>query len=99
MVGSLETAGERLVVASQLPWVAELLKEGAGGELREDADPGATIAISIEAEKEPFDVDGWTLLTRGAWQRGKEVVVTDPCTAGFDLHLRCSAECAEFRYR
>ena len=99
MLGSLETAGERIAVTCRLPWVADLLKEGAGGDLREEFDPEATISISIEVEREPFDVDGWTLLTRGAWQRGKEVVVTDPCTAGFDLHLRCSAECAEFRYR
>ena len=99
MLGSLETAGERLAVTCQLPWVADLLKEGAGGELGEELDPEATIAITIEAERKPFDVDGWTLLTRGAWRRGRELVVVDPCTAGFDLHLRCSAERAEFCYR
>ena len=99
MVASLETAGERLAIECDLDWVADLLSEGAGGELREGREADATIGISIESVRDPFDVRGWELLTRGAWRRGREVVLTDPCTAGFDLHLSCTSDRAEFRYR
>jgi hypothetical protein len=99
MVGSLETAGERLVLGCALPWVTSLLTEGAGGEIRAGDDADATISISIEPQRRPFDVRGWELLARGAWRRGREVVMADPCTAGFDLHLSCTTERAEFRYR
>jgi hypothetical protein len=99
IVGSLETAGERLAIECDLDWVAELLKEGAGGEIRETVDADATIRISIESRHDPFDVEGWELLTRGAWRRGRDVVLRDPCTAGFDLHVSCTSQRALFRYR
>jgi hypothetical protein len=96
---SLATAGEQLSIDCALPWVAELLEEACGGDLGRESDANAAIHISIEVDRSPFDVDGWELVTRGAWRRGRDVVLTDPCTAGFDLHLSCTPGRADFRYR
>jgi hypothetical protein len=99
MRGLLDTAGERLRIESALSWVSELIEEGSGGELRGFEAPGASVQVRVEADRRPFDTNGWALLTRGAWQRNGEVVVENVCTAGFDLHLRCSPDQAEFTYR
>src|SRR6185295_17819135 len=70
----LDTAGERLAIECSLPWVMELIAEGAAGELRESE-------------------------AAGAWLREGELVIENACTAGFDLHLRHTAERAVFTYR
>jgi hypothetical protein len=95
----LDTAGERLSVESSLPWVTSLIEEGTRGELRSGEAPDASVRVRIEADRRPFTTDGWELLTRGAWRRGGELVVENVCTAGFDLHVRCTSERAEFSYR
>jgi len=99
MRGLLDTAGERLAIDCALPWVAELVAEGAGGELRDGSFGDATVHVGIESDRRPFATDGWEPLTRGAWARGGEVVLENACTTGFDLRLECSAEQASFTYR
>lgn len=99
MPGSLDTAGERLSMECALPWVTELLAEGAGGELRESEAPDASVRVRVEAERHGFETQGCELLTRGAWRRDGEVVLENACTAGFDLHVRCTPAQAEFTYR
>lgn len=99
MRACLDTAGERLGIDCSLSWVADLITEGAGGELRRSEAPDASVRIRVEAEGRPFDINGWELLTRGAWRRNGELVVADACTAGFDLHVSCTPEGADFRYR
>jgi hypothetical protein len=94
----LDTAGERLTIDCRLPWVTALVDEGAAGALG-DVSAGASVRVRVEADRRPFPTRGWDMLTRGAWQRGGEVVVENACTAGFDLHLRCSDEIAEFTFR
>ena len=95
----LDTAGERLAIECSLPWVMELIAEGASGELRESEAAGAALTIRVEADRGPFDTLGWDLLARGAWLRDGELVIENACTAGFDLHLRCTPERAAFTYR
>ena len=95
----LDSAGERLAIECSLPWVMELIAEGAAGELRESEAAGAAITIRVEADRGPFDTRGWNLLARGAWLREGELVIENACTAGFDLHLRHTAERAVFTYR
>jgi hypothetical protein len=95
----LDTAGELLAIDCSVPWVMELLSEGAAGELRHDASRDATVEVRIESDRRPFAVDGWEPLARGAWLRNGEVVVENACTAGFDLHFRSIAGHAEFTYR
>jgi len=100
MIGALDTAGERLSIVSELGWVGELAVEGAAGELRPaDRARGASVHVRVESSSSAFDTRGWEMLTRGAWRRNGEVVVQNVCTAGFDLHLRCSPLGAEFTYR
>lgn len=99
MHGFLDTAGERLEIECSLPWVAELIAEGSAGELRRVEASDASVRVRVESDRRAFQTDGWQLLTRGAWGRGGEVVVEDVCTAGFDLHLRCAPDLAEFTYR
>jgi hypothetical protein len=99
MHGFLDTAGERLDLECALPWVSELIAEGSGGELRRGETSNASVRVCVEAGRHAFRTDGWEVLTRGAWWRAGEVVLEDACTAGFDLHVRCTPECAEFTYR
>ena len=99
MRGFLFTAGECVATESSLAWVADLVAEGTGGELRRFEAADASVHVQVEAVRHPFQTRGWELLTRGAWRRNGEVVLENACTAGFDLHLRCTPEQAEFTYR
>lgn len=99
MQGYLDSAGERLNLASELPWVAELIAEGAAGELHDGEPVDASLSVTVERDHRPFPVDGWERLTRDAWMRGGEVVLENACTAGFDLRLSCTPGHASFTYR
>ena len=99
MRGFLVTAGERVAFDCSLPWVMELIAEGAGGELRSSEAVGASLVIRVEADRHRFDTRGWELLARGAWRRHGEVVVENVCTSGFDLHLSHTPDYAELTYR
>jgi hypothetical protein len=99
MQGSLDTAGERVVFDCSLPWVAEVIVEGAGSELQHATHAEGTIAVRIEADGQPFADPSWELLARGVWRRHGEVVVENACTSGFDLHLDLTRECFELTYR
>ena len=98
MTSVLHTAGEQVEIDSSLSWVNDLIAEGAVGELHE-ADVSATMRVRVESSREAFDTHRWELLTRGAWRRDGEVVVENACTAGFDLHVRCSPAHVAFTYR
>ena len=99
MQGHIDTAGERVGVACALPWVSDLIAEGAAGELRDGVPENVSVSVTVESERRPFAVDGWERLTRGAWTRGREVVLENACTAGFDLRLRCTPDRADLTYR
>jgi hypothetical protein len=99
MTAGLCTVGERLSIESALPWVMELLAEGAGGELSPVHDAEASVRVVIEGERRSFDTRRWELLTRGAWRRDGEVVIENACTAGFDLHVDCTQAVARFTFR
>jgi hypothetical protein len=99
MRAQLGTAGESLAIECAVPWVGELITEGAGAELCSLGAADASLQVSVEAGRHRFDTRGWPLLTRGAWSRDGEVVIENVVTSGFDLHVRCSRERAEFTYR
>ena len=100
MLGVLDTAGELLAFDSQLHWVADLIAEGAGGELLlPDTSREPSVRVVVEASRQPFDTRHSTLLARGAFKQGGEVVVENACSAGFDLHLQCTPTRAEFTVR
>jgi hypothetical protein len=87
----LVTAGEILAVESTLPWVADLVEEGAAGALLTAPPDEPTIEIEIESERRPFATRGFELVARGAWRRDGEAVLENACTSGFDLHLSAVA--------
>jgi hypothetical protein len=94
MRASLTTAGERVGIDCDVAWVAELLEEASAGHL-ESFDPARaeTVTVRVEVEHEPFAIDDWPVLTRGAWYReGGAVVVADACTSGFDLRLEMESD-------
>lgn len=95
----LDTAGERIAIDCSLPWVMDLIAEGAAGELGRPRDCESTLSVRVESERTSFDTRGWEILTRGAWRRDGEVIIENACTAGFDLHLRCTPRHAEFSFR
>ena len=95
----LDTVGERLAIDCSLPWVAELIAEGSGGALERSESPYSSIRVHVESGGQEFETRGWRLLTRGAWTRSGEIVIENACTSGFDLHVGCGADAAEFTYR
>jgi hypothetical protein len=84
----LDTAGERVAVDCALRWVADLIREGSAGGLDSRGPNDVSVSIQVEASGEPFALQGFRPLTRGAWQRDDEVVVENACTAGFDVHVK-----------
>jgi hypothetical protein len=99
MTAGLATVGERLSIESALPWVMDILAEGAGGDLDFVDAAEASVRVLIEGDRRPFDTAGWELLTRGAWRRDGELILENACTAGFDLHLACTPGQARFTFR
>jgi hypothetical protein len=100
MLGVLDTAGELLAFDSQLHWVADLIAEGAGGELlRPDMFREPSVHVVVEASREAFDTRHSTLLARGAFKHEGAVVIENACSAGFDLHVQCTPTRAEFTFR
>jgi hypothetical protein len=98
MRASLHTAGVHLDVRCDLDWAARLITEGAAGELG-NPDLHAAATVRVEADRHPFDTAGWRLLTRGAWERDGDLVLSDVCTTGFDLRVTLDAGRPAFAYR
>jgi hypothetical protein len=97
--GHLFTAGERLSISTELDWVWALLVEGAGEDLESGEAADASVRVNVEGDRRPFAVDGWELVARGVRRRGREMVVENVCTSGFDLHLNCAEGPPTFTYR
>ena len=99
MIGFMDTAGERLQIECELPWVAKLLEEGAAGVIQPTRAAGVTVTVRVEAERRPFETARRQLLTRGASAWRGEVVVENVLTSGFDMRARCVDDRAEFTLR
>ncbi len=102
MDGTLETAGERLLISSSIHWVGDLVEEAVAGELRTDKDGArepASVVVNVESSNHAFDTRSWEPLTRGAWRQRNEVVMENVCSSGFDLRLFYTRETAEFTFR
>ncbi len=96
----LDTAGERISFDCRLPWVAEMIAEGAGGELRTHGAPAEpSLQVVVEKSVQPFDVAGLRLLTREAYAGEAEVVIENVCSSGFDVRVRCGADGPELAFR
>ena len=79
------TAGERTEVTCAHRWLANVLDEGTAGQ-RTPPDGGPPdVRVTVEDTAAAFDITGWELLTRGAWQRPGQVIIRDACSSGLDL--------------
>lgn len=85
---AVTTAGEVVAVVSAVPGLTALLVSATGGELREADPAGATVRLTIQREREPFGHEGWRLVSRGIWAAPPQVLLTDACSAGFDLLIQ-----------
>jgi hypothetical protein len=87
MRAGMMQAGLRLRVESALPWAGRMLREACGSALADDTGEAPDVDVVVSAEKEPFGLVGWAPLTRGAFCRGRDVVLTNACGSGFDLRV------------
>jgi hypothetical protein len=84
---AVTTAGEHVVVDCDVAWLSTLLADAVAGELVETAGSGETVRLQVQADRRPFDRDGWKLVGRGAWAAPPRAVIEDACSSGFDLQV------------
>jgi hypothetical protein len=84
---AVTTAGERVLVDCSIQWLSTLLADATAGELSEAATSDETVRLQIQADRRPFDRDGWTLIGRGAWAASPRALIEDACSSGFDLQV------------
>lgn len=87
MRGLLHTAGERMELTCAAPWIANVIAEGAAGQLTQADGATPDVRVTVERESAPFDVAGWRVLTRDAWCRSGQVVIGNACSSGLDLQV------------
>jgi hypothetical protein len=87
MRGLLHSAGERVALTCAVPWIAGILTEGAAGRLTADDGTTPDVTVTVERCSAAFDVTGWRVLTRGAWCREGQVVISDACSSGLDMQI------------
>jgi hypothetical protein len=84
---AVTTVGERVLIGCDIPWLSRLLADAAAGELSEADGPGETVRLQVQADRRPFDRDGWALVGRGAWAAPPRALLEDACSSGFDLQV------------
>ena len=88
MQALLRTSGELVELTCAVNWIADVISEGAVGQLTAaDGSTTPDVRVTVERGSAAFDVTGWRVLTRGAWCRQGQVVITDACSSGLDLQV------------
>jgi hypothetical protein len=95
MRGLLHTAGERLELTCAVPWIADVITEGAAGQLTSPDDMAPDVRVTVERDSAAFDVTGWRVLTRDAWCREGQVVIGNACSSGLDLRVTVGGRSVE----
>lgn len=95
MRGLLHTAGERLELACDVPWIADVVTEGAAGRLTSVDGTAPDVRVTVERDSAAFDVTGWHVLTRDAWCREGQVVIANACSSGLDLRVTAGGPTVE----
>ncbi len=88
MRATMRQAGADMLITSRLRWVDRLIAEACADALvlgQDDPDPD--LHLVVEDRRDPFATRGWRVLTRGAFERGGEVVLENACGSGFDLRV------------
>jgi len=83
------TAGLTVQLESEKPeWTAFALEACAGQQLQHQvAEENVDVMVLVADSARPFNRDGFSPLTRGAWSNGKEVILEDACGSGADLRI------------
>src|SRR5215469_1497562 len=91
----LHSAGERVELTCAVPWIADVIAEGAASQLvpADGASPG--VRVTVERDSAAFDVSGWRVLTRDAWYREDQVVIGNACSSGLDLRVTVGGPAVE----
>jgi hypothetical protein len=87
MRARLHTAGERVDLTCAVRWIADVLTEGAAGQLTAGDGSPPDVRVTVERGSAAFDVTGWRVLTRDAWCHRGQVVVRNACSSGLDLRV------------
>jgi hypothetical protein len=87
MRGLLHTAGERMELTCAVPWIADVIAEGAAGQLTSADGATPDVRVTVERDSAAFNVTGWRVLTRDAWCREGQVVIGNACSSGLDLQV------------
>lgn len=87
MRGLLHTAGEQLELTCTVPWISDVIAEGAAGQLTSADGATPDVRVAVERDSAAFDVTGWRVLTRDAWCREDQVVIGNACSSGLDLRI------------
>ncbi|MBO0813768.1 MAG: hypothetical protein J2P30_01235 [Actinobacteria bacterium] len=87
MRGLLHTAGERMELTCAVRWIADVIAEGAAGQLTPAEGAPPDVRVTVERDSSAFDVTGWRVLTRDAWCRDGQVVIGNACSSGLDLQV------------
>jgi hypothetical protein len=96
---AVTSAGERVLLESEIPRMWRVLEECADGTLAPGGAAEATIHVSIQRARGSFDTRGWVGVTRGSWQRDGRVVVENVCSSGFDMSVHIEDDVPRFVFR
>ncbi|SEL49663.1 hypothetical protein [Streptacidiphilus jiangxiensis] len=92
MRATLVQAGERLVVSCAERWVARVLAEACPDAWHPVGSTVPDIEVFVSTERAPMDLTGAEPLTRGAWLRRGDVLLTNAAGSGFDLGVRVEGD-------
>jgi hypothetical protein len=99
MQGLLHTAGERVELRCELPWIADVIVEGAAGQLVSADGATPDVRVTVERDSAAFDITGWRVLTRDAWCREGQVIIGNACSSGLDLRISADEPTVEVTAR
>src|SRR5580693_255225 len=96
----LQTAGERVELTCTVPWITDVIAEGAAGQLTSaDAAKPPDVLVTVERDSAAFDVTGWRVLTRDAWCREGQVIIANACSSGLDVRVTVGGPTVEVTAR
>lgn len=90
------TAGEHVLVQSELAWASAIIEEASVPGLA-DADP--SLEVRIERTTGAFDLAGATPIARGVVAAEGRVIVSDVATSGFDMLADATGDHPLFSFR
>jgi hypothetical protein len=95
----LHTAGERVELTCAVPWIGDVIAEGAAGQLTPADGVTPDVRVTVERDPAAFDVTGWRVLTRDAWYRDGQVIIGNACSSGLDLRVTVGEPTVELTAR